>query len=146
MNRNSEVWFRKPLCRVVLALSLVAPDFVLAQESEDQDTGKYDTLAIEEITVTGTKRDVAQQDLAVAVSTVTAQQIERTFQTDVRALGQIVPNLTLTNNNGFNAVAGGIRGTGFISILVTKDPSTGVLVDDFALQSRGDPVYRDVRY
>ena len=44
----------------------------------------------------------------------------------------MAPNVTITNNNGFNAVAGGIRGTGFISILVTKDPSVGVTVDEFA--------------
>ena len=33
------------------------------------------------------------------------------------------PNVTLTLQPAFNAVAGGIRGTGSISILVTEDPS-----------------------
>ena len=45
----------------------------------------------------------------------------------------MVPNLTLTTQPGFNAVSGGIRGTGSVSILVTEDPSVAFLVDDFGL-------------
>jgi len=89
-------------------------------------------LDIEEIIVTGTKRDISQQDVPIAVSTLTAKQLDNTFRNDVFALGQLAPNVTLTPQNGFNAIAGGMRGTGFISILVTKDPSVGVVVDDFA--------------
>jgi iron complex outermembrane receptor protein len=138
MYRQSKMLFRKAsypamaLSLAVLTLFLAGSGIALAQDTNDQDSDDDSSLAIEEITVTGTKRDISQQDLGIAVSTVTAQQIERTFQHDIRALGQMVPNLTLTNNNGFNAVAGGVRGTGFISILITKDPSTAILVDDFA--------------
>ncbi|MFT7265099.1 MAG: iron complex outermembrane receptor protein [Halioglobus sp.] len=97
-----------------------------------QDSGEQGKLAIEEIVVTGTKRDVAQQDLAATVSTITAKQIENTFQNDVTALSELAPNVNLTPQNGFNAIAGGMRGTGFISILVTKDASVGITVDEFA--------------
>ena len=96
-----------------------------------QDSGQSAT-ALEEIVVRGTKRDIDQQDLAIAVSTVTADQLNKTFQNTVTELAQFAPNVTLTPQNGFNAIAGGMRGTGFISILVTKDPSVGVTVDDFA--------------
>ena len=51
---------------------------------------------------------------------------------DITALSEFAPNVNLTPQNGFNAIAGGMRGTGFISILVTKDPSVGVSVDEFA--------------
>ena len=101
------------------------PSIVYSQSSEGR-------LDIEEIIVTGTKRDISQQDVPVAVSTLTAKQLDNTFRNDVFALGQLAPNVTLTPQNGFNAIAGGMRGTGFISILVTKDPSVGVVVDDFA--------------
>ena len=135
MNRLSAMLIRKTLFAVVLALSLAGSGIALAQTTDDENELAIEDvriLEIEEVTVTGTKRDIALQDLGVAVTTLTAQQIERTFRTDVTALTQVAPNVTLTNNNGFNAVAGGIRGTGFISILVTKDPSTGVTVDEFA--------------
>ena len=105
---------------------------VFSINSFAQEESASNRLSIEEIIVTGTKRDIAQQDVPVAVSTLTAKQLDNTFRNDVFALGQLAPNVTLTPQNGFNAIAGGMRGTGFISILVTKDPSVGVVVDDFA--------------
>ena len=41
---------------------------------------------LEEIIVTGTKRDTSQQDTPIAVSTLTATEIARTFGNDIRAL------------------------------------------------------------
>jgi len=115
---------RFPLLALPAAISMLAmPLTGMAQGGN---------AALEEVVVTGTKRDVAQQDLPVAVSTITAAQLEKTFQNDVTELAQLSPNVTLTPQNGFNAIAGGMRGTGFISILVTKDPSVGLTVDDFA--------------
>lgn len=90
-------------------------------------------LSIEEVVIMGTKRATSQQDLGVAVTTLTAKQIENTFTANVTALTELAPNVTLTKQTGFNAVAGGIRGTGNISILVTTDPSVGLTVDDFAI-------------
>mgnify|MGYP001375301270 CR=1 FL=1 len=90
-------------------------------------------LDIEEIVVTGTKRDIGQQDAAIAVSAITEQAFQNTFANDPRALSTLVPNLTLTLQPGFNAVSGGIRGTGSVSILVTEDPSVAFLVDDFGI-------------
>ena len=110
-----------------LVLLLFSNSSLIAQETESGSR-----LSIEEIIVTGTKRDISQQDVPLAVSTITDTQLENTFRNDVFALGELAPNVTLTPQNGFNAIAGGMRGTGFISILVTKDPSVGVVVDDFA--------------
>lgn len=115
------------LLTVPTTVSLLASSIgALAQESSGGAS------ALEEVIVTGTKRDISQQDLAIAVSTVTASQLNKTFQNNVTELAQFAPNVTLTPQNGFNAIAGGMRGTGFISILVTKDPSVGITVDEFA--------------
>ena len=88
---------------------------------------------LEEIVVTGTKRDTSQQDTPIAISTLTAAKIGKTFGNDIRAIGDLAPNVNLTLQTGFNALAGGIRGTGSISILTTQDPSVGILIDEFAL-------------
>ncbi|EED34370.1 TonB-dependent receptor [Luminiphilus syltensis NOR5-1B] len=116
---------------VCVALSQSA----LVSSAYAQDSGSSGKLDIEEVVVTGTKRSVAQQDLSVAVTTVTSKQLEATFQNDVTALTELAPNVNLTPQTGFRAIAGGMRGTGFNSILVTKDASVGITVDEFAFNN-----------
>ena len=90
---------------------------------------------LEEIVVTGTKRTTSMQDTPLAVSTLTDEMISNTFVNDIRAVADLSPNVLLSKQPGFNAVAGGIRGTGSTSILVTQDTSVSVTVDDFGLGS-----------
>lgn len=94
-----------------------------------------DVGTLEEVLVTATKRETSQQFTPLSISSITARQIENTFANDVRAISDLTPNLTLTQQTGFNAVAAGIRGTGSISILVTQDTAVGFLLDDFALNN-----------
>ncbi len=109
-----------------IALILVTTGCSLVWAAEDD-------RVLEEIVVTGTKRDTSQQDTPIAISTLTAAKIAKTFGNDIRAIGDLAPNVNLTLQTGFNALAGGIRGTGSISILTTQDPSVGILIDEFAL-------------
>ena len=109
--------------RGALATAMIASLPVLAAQDR----------VLEEVIVTGTKRAIAQQDTPISVSTLTANDIAKTFGNDIRAVGDLSPNVNLTLQTGFNAVAGGIRGTGSISILTTQDPSVGILIDEFAL-------------
>lgn len=106
-------------------VSILLPGSLLAAED------RY----LEEIVVTGTKRDTSMQETPLAVSTLAQDRISNTFVNDIRAIGELAPNVLLTKQPGFNAVAGGIRGTGSTSILVLQDTSVGITVDDFALGS-----------
>jgi len=90
---------------------------------------------LEEIIVTGTKRTTSMQDTPLAVSTLTEDMISNTFVNDITAVGSLAPNVLLSKQPGFNAIAGGIRGTGSTSILVTQDTSVGITVDDFGISS-----------
>ena len=112
---------------VVLAALLpwAGPSVAVAEEAQ--------AVVLEEIIVTGTKRSASQQDTPIAISTITANDIAKTYGNDIRAVGDLSPNVNLTLQTGFNALAGGIRGTGTISILTTQDPSVGLLIDEFAL-------------
>lgn len=124
--RNAVAGFLVGVSSTVVGVSL-SPAVQSAEATGDRFEG------LEEIIVTGTKRETAQQDTPIAISTLTAEQIEKTFGSDIRAISDLSPNVNLTIQPGFNAVAGGIRGTGSISILTTQDPSTGIMVDEFAL-------------
>ena len=114
--------FKKSLRLLLAGFLSASVGFAFADERE-----------LEEIIVTGTKRAASQQDTPIAISTLTADAIANSRGNDIRAVGELSPNVNLTLQTGFNAVAGGIRGTGTISILTTQDPSVGILVDEFAL-------------
>ncbi len=90
---------------------------------------------IEEILVTGTKRETSAQDVPIAVTAISDEMLQRQFRNDILALGELSPGVALGQQPGFRAIAGGVRGTGQNSILVTQDSSVVVLVDDFALSS-----------
>jgi iron complex outermembrane receptor protein len=92
-------------------------------------------IGLEEIIVTGTKREIAQQDTPIAISTITENQIVESALGDIRAISDLAPNVTLTNVVGFKAVSPGIRGTGATAILVTADTSVGFQIDGFGLST-----------
>jgi iron complex outermembrane receptor protein len=120
-------------------LTSVAMSAAVAQEpapaagAQTPPTGRVAVGSLETVTVSGTKRDEEAQDVPIALSAISAAQIENTFRTDILAVSDLSPGVQLGQVAGFRAVAGGIRGTGQNSILVTQDSSVVLLVDEFAL-------------
>ncbi len=88
--------FRSITISVAAATLLLPSPALLAADAE-----------LEEIVVTGTKRDTSMQDTPLAVSTLTAGMLSDTFVNDIRAVADLTPNVLLTKQPGFNAVAGG---------------------------------------
>ena len=82
---------------------------------------------MDSVVVTGTKRDTEAQSVPISITAISNQQLANTFRTDIWAVADLAPNVTLTQMAGFRAVAGGIRGTGSNSILVTQDTSVPVI-------------------
>lgn len=88
---------------------------------------------LEEVVITSTKREESQQDIPIAISSITARELENQPFNDIRALASLAPGLVLSNPAGFNAAGGGMRGTGTNIILTTQDAPVSFLVDEFAL-------------
>ncbi len=111
-----------------LFLILLAP--TAPQAAEEDQTG-----VIEEVIVTGTKREQSAQDVPIALTAISEEMLQKQFRTDILALGELSPGVALGQVAGFRAIAGGIRGTGQNSILVTQDSSVVLLVDEFGLSN-----------
>jgi iron complex outermembrane receptor protein len=101
--------------------------------TEDTAAAKANSEALEEIVVTGTKRDVASQNVPISISAIGPQELATVHINDIKALATLAPGLVLSNPAGFNAAGGGMRGTGINIILVTQDAPVSFLVDDFVL-------------
>ncbi|GIX29765.1 MAG: TonB-dependent receptor [Porticoccaceae bacterium] len=141
MNPNpqfSKACFQHPALKRPRALrqciALALPAFLLggAPQLRAGDEAERQPL-LEEIIVTGTKREEAVQTLPFSVSVLKEDAFLDSPFNDIRALASKTPGLVLSNPTGFNAAGGGMRGTGTNIILVTQDAPVSFLVDEFAL-------------
>ena len=122
----------------LLAAGVAFPRVGVAQEAAAPPQAAPPTEkreGIEEIIITGTKRAQASQDVPISITAISSDMIDKQFRTDVLQLGEMTPGVALGQVAGFRAIAGGVRGTGQNSILVTQDSSVVLLVDEFALSN-----------
>jgi len=93
-----------------------------ATETQPANTG--------DIVITATRRNQALSDVPMAVSAVTAQQLENTGASDIRQLNQVAPSL-LVSSTSSEAGAGvaRIRGIGTVGDNPGLESSVGVFVD-----------------
>jgi iron complex outermembrane recepter protein len=115
---------RKPVCQAVSALALSAvaltPHFAFAAER----------ATLEEIVVTATRRAERQQDVAIPMTAVTGDMLERAFAQDLRDLTNQSPNVQLEPVGIFqNSASFFIRGQGTGDIESAADSKVGIYVD-----------------
>jgi iron complex outermembrane receptor protein len=88
---------------------------------------------LEEITVTARQVKESLQEVPVAITSLSTEQLERTFAQDLRDLGAYAPNVITSVVPGFNAAAIAIRGVSTGDIPSTFDPAVSVALDGFFL-------------
>lgn len=82
-----------------------------------------------EIVVTATKREQTLQDVPVAVSVTTADQIERAQIRDIKDLQSLVPSLRVSTSQNSTATTYSIRGFGTSANNFGFEPSVAMFVD-----------------
>ncbi len=89
------------------------------------------TVELEEVVVTARRREESLQDVPIAVSAYSAEELERIGAADITALQQTTPNLTLQVARGSNStLIAFIRGVGQQDPLWGFEPGVGLYVDD----------------
>jgi len=107
----------------LLALGLWQP--ALAQQ--DQDTG----LSLEEVIVTATRREQTLQEVPMAISAFTGEELVYLQADNLDSIQGAVPNLNLVQGRGSNSSVNiFIRGVGQPDALQTFDPAVGIYLDD----------------
>ncbi len=96
----------------------------LAQEEPAASAG-------DEIVVTARRREESLQDVPLAVTAVTAEQLEAIGATDITVLTRSTPNVTFETSRGTNStLTAFIRGVGQQDPLWGFEPGVGLYVDD----------------
>lgn len=104
---------------------------VLAQQDESSDAR---SAAIDEIIVTSRRRDESIQDVPIAVTAFTGEQLERVGAENLIAVGQSSPNVTLEVSRGTNTtITAFIRGVGQQDPVAGFEAGVGLYVDDVYL-------------
>jgi iron complex outermembrane recepter protein len=95
----------------------------------------HDSIGLQDIVVTATRRATSMQRTPVAVAAVTAQTIQQSVPTNIGDIAKFVPNFSAAKQAGFNAASFAMRGVGQNTIIVYFEPPVAVLVDDFVVPS-----------
>ena len=113
-------------CSLVLTGQLMAQE---PDEGEDEGYGASSSL-LEEVTVTARKREENAQEVPIAISAYTGEQLEALKIRDLRGLSVAMPNVAMDDIGTFRGVANfSIRGLGINSSIPGIDPTVGVFID-----------------
>ncbi len=137
----SDQWKKQILMVAFIAAALVFAAPVMAQEGEDEPAAEPteaelvdEALKREfagEIVVTSTRRAEKLQEIPIAVSVVTSDELADIAATDISVLQQYVPNVSIyQGRNQSTTLTAFIRGVGQSDPLWGVDPGVGLYIDD----------------
>jgi iron complex outermembrane receptor protein len=92
-----------------------------------------DSAALGDIVVTAQRREQNLQDIPVAVTAITADQLEARGVANVTDVVRVSPSLTITENTNATGSSINLRGIGTFSFSIGIEPSVAIVVDDVAL-------------
>ena len=123
----------------VLALAVGSPALAQTATAENAQSTEAEEAAssggqLEDIIVTAQRRDQQQQDVPIAISTVTASIAERANVATTEALTQLVPSLQFSRQTS-NGGAPFVRGVGSGAASAGAEPPVAVYVDDVYIGS-----------
>jgi len=117
--------------RNTLAVAIAAAAGLGASAPLSAQAPESQGRALEEIVVTAARREQSIQDVAVSVTAISGDALQRAYAQDATDLNGIAPNVQLMPVGAFqNATAFYIRGVGSTDIESAAEPGIAVLVND----------------
>lgn len=124
------------MIRINLNTSVLAGSILLAL---GHGAAHADTRVLEEIVVTAQKRTQSAIDVPIAISMVSAKELQKSNITSSRDLGMVVSGLSFTEQGGF--VQPKIRGVGTSIVGAGADSNIGIYVDGVYLPSQSAALF-----
>ena len=125
------------ITKFIIAFAIIFSSFVF--EKTYAQTSEASEYTVEEIIVTARKRSESIQDVPVAVSALSIEQVERGNIQRVQDLEKLVPNVEISDMAfAGGAMSAGIRGLTFDDLEKTFETTVGVVIDGvFAASNSG---------
>ncbi len=102
--------------------------------AQQDDTAEASSGVIEELIVTARRRDESLQDVPIAITAFTGEQLDRIGADTLITVGQSSPNVTLEVSRGTNTtITAFIRGVGQQDPVAGFEAGVGLYVDDVYL-------------
>ncbi|MEM9750141.1 MAG: TonB-dependent receptor [Pseudomonadota bacterium] len=123
------------LDRLKLTLTIGAALSPLAMGAPTPASAQEESVAMaDEVIVSARRRDESLQDVPIAVTAVSGDQLAQVGAQDITAIAQIVPNTTLEVSRGTNTtLTAFIRGVGQQDPVAGFEAGVGIYVDDVYL-------------
>jgi iron complex outermembrane recepter protein len=119
------------LCWATPALAQPAPSGVSSDEQEAAAAEPQQQSGVGEVIVTAQRRAENVQDVPIAITAFTGDQLQAQGISNTLELARFVPNLVGQNNTGLgSANSYFLRGLGSTETIATFDPPVGTYVDD----------------
>jgi iron complex outermembrane receptor protein len=106
-------------------------------ESTEEVTVKKNSAAIEMITVTAQRREEQVNDVPVALTVLSSEQLENSFANKVDDLATMIPSLSIRKGGTTRNSSIFFRGIGTTTFSVAAEPSTSTVVDGVVLARSG---------
>ena len=117
----------------VLGATMVA-GFTGPAVAQQNDSAEASRGAIEELIVTARRRDESLQDVPIAITAFTGEQLDRIGADTLISVGQSTPNVTLEVSRGTNTtITAFIRGVGQQDPVAGFEAGVGLYIDDVYL-------------
>ncbi|MFK8050957.1 MAG: TonB-dependent receptor [Halioglobus sp.] len=108
-----------------------------AATGNTQEVARANSLALEEVIVTATKREQSLQDVSVAVTALSDDMIREQQITSSEDLIGLVPSLTLQKGSNPRQTSFNIRGIGTQSFSSAVEPSVSTMLDGVVMGRSG---------
>ncbi|MGA0800265.1 MAG: TonB-dependent receptor, partial [Steroidobacteraceae bacterium] len=125
--------FKKGMTSLVAGLAIASAAGTATAAPDPQESEASGSL-LDEIVVTAQRREERVQDVPIAISAFSADQLEQLNVTETLDMVKLIPNLLGFNNTGLGTANGYyLRGIGNTESIATFDPPVGTYVDDVFL-------------
>lgn len=128
-NNSTLKSFTKLPLALAITTVLLPIQYTAASEQPNSTKQQKKSKSIEVITVTATRKTENLQQVALSVTALSADELQKQHISDLGDLESHIPNLNLHVGDAANAVVY-IRGVGQIDSISFNDPGVGVYLDD----------------